>query len=420
MTLLRTLTPKEVRSLKRSAFSAQAFETAQQIIADVKQHGKAALIRHGERLGDIKPGQRLLLSRSDMQQVFEALPREEQELLGRTAARITAFAAAQLRTLSPLSVAVPGGNAGHIILPLKAAGCYAPSGLFPLPSTALMTVCAAKTAGVARIVACSPRPAPTTIGAAFIAGADQLLTVGGAQGIAALAYGIEELEPCDIVVGPGNQFVTAAKFIVSQDVAIDMLCGPSELVIVADQTADPEVIGADLLAQAEHSPDAFPVLITTAAALAEQVEKVLLRQLGELKSPEPAQMALQTGFKVIVRSLAEAAELADRLAPEHLELAVKDATLERPRFTNYGAIFLGHLSGEVLADYGIGPNHVLPTGGTARFRGGLSVFNFLRISTWLDISSAEQAVSAALDAANLARLEGLEAHARSVEMRFNN
>jgi phosphoribosyl-ATP pyrophosphohydrolase/phosphoribosyl-AMP cyclohydrolase/histidinol dehydrogenase len=229
-----------------------------------------------------------------------------------------------------------------------------------------MTTLTARAAGVQEIVVASPRPHPVTLWAASLGGASALLPVGGAQGVAALAYGLGTLPGCDMVVGPGNRFVTAAKHLVSRDVGIDMLAGPSELVVLADKHADPCLVAADLLAQAEHDTDAIPVLVTTSRKLAGAVQAAIGEQLADLSTAETARTALRNGGIVLCASLAEAVDECNRLAPEHLALQVSDPRALEPRLTACGAIFVGARSAEVLGDYGSGPNHVLPTGGHAR------------------------------------------------------
>jgi phosphoribosyl-ATP pyrophosphohydrolase/phosphoribosyl-AMP cyclohydrolase/histidinol dehydrogenase len=252
------------------------------------------------------------------------------------------------------------------------------------------------------------------LAAAAIAGADGLIGIGGAQAIGALAFGIGPVPGVDVVVGPGNRWVTAAKQSVSARVGIDMLAGPSELAILADAAADPGLVAADLLAQAEHDHDALPVLVTTAAELVDEVRRELESQLTDLPIAATARVALAAGGALVVHSVDEAVAAIDRLAPEHLHLAVSDPRAIARRIGSAGALFLGDRSAEVFGDYGAGPNHVLPTGGQARFTAGLSVFTFLRIRTWLDIDDPLELVPAT---ARLARLEGLEAHARSAERR---
>jgi phosphoribosyl-ATP pyrophosphohydrolase/phosphoribosyl-AMP cyclohydrolase/histidinol dehydrogenase len=274
----------------------------------------------------------------------------------------------------------------------------------------------ARAAGVAEIWVATPRPSPITLAAAAVAGAESVLAVGGAHAIAALAYGIGGPPPCDVVIGPGNRWVTAAKKVVAGDVGIDMLAGPSELVVLADHTADAEMVAADLLAQAEHDPDALPVLVTTDVALAEAVDAALERQLVDLPTREVAEAALHNGFAVVAGDFEEAAAVCNRLAPEHLQVLTENAGEAAQRLSHYGGLFIGGSSAEVFGDYGIGPNHTLPTGGVARYKGGLSVFDFLRVRTWLHMGDGPNTTVA--DAAALARLEGLEAHARAAERRL--
>ncbi|HBP22919.1 MAG TPA: histidinol dehydrogenase, partial [Planctomycetes bacterium] len=264
-----------------------------------------------------------------------------------------------------------------------------------------------------------PRPTQVTLAAAAVAGADALLAVGGAQAIAALAYGAGPVPPCDVVVGPGNRWVTAAKQLVAGVVRIDMLAGPSELVVIADGGADPETVAADLLAQAEHDPDARPIVLSPSGELLERVDEALARQLETLPTADTALPACrEQGAAILCADLEEACAVSDRLAPEHLQLHLANPAEARRRLRHYGALFLGRAGAEVLGDYGAGPNHVLPTGGTARSSGGLSVFTFLRVRTWLHLDDLAAAAPLARDAADLARLEGLEGHARAAEARL--
>src|SRR5256886_5585003 len=273
-------------------------------------------------------------------------------------------------------------------------------------------------AGVGDIWVGSPKPQGLTLAAAAIAGADGVLAVGGAQAIAALAYGAGPLAPRDVIVGPGNRYVAAAKRLVAGAVALDMLAGPSELTIFADSSADPATVAADLLAQAEHDPDAVPMLVTVDAALVERVERELACRLSDLPTADVARAALAHGGVIVVTSVDEGIAACDAIAPEHLQLVLRDADAVAPRLAHYGALFIGAGSAEVLGDYGAGPNHVLPTGGTARFSGGLSVYTFLRVRTWLRIAECAAARPLVEDAVWLGRAEGLEAHARAAERRL--
>ena len=283
-----------------------------------------------------------------------------------------------------------------------------------------MTVTTARVAGVKNVVLATPNRSDVMLGAAYLAGAEQVLWAGGAHAVAALAYGTETVPKVDIIVGPGNAWVTAAKAIVSDTVSIDMLAGPSELVILADDTADPEIIAADLLAQAEHDPDARPILVTVSVDLADAVDAALDRQTQALTTAAIAQQALQNGFTIVCDNASELISAVDQLAPEHLEVMGDTVEPLAPQLTHYGALFLGSAAAEVIGDYGVGPNHVLPTGGTARQTGGLSVFNFLRIRTWIEVDDTEAARALYEDAEALAKLEGLSGHANAAALRMSD
>ena len=408
------LATREPGSARQLDVDPDTWETAHGIVKAVRQGGEPSLRDHAERLDQLEVGASLVWTREDMRKAYESLRSEDRDLLQTTADRIRGFALAQRATLTNLDVAVPGGRAGQRVIPMQAAGCYAPGGRFPLPSSVLMTVIPARAAGVQTVWVASPNPQAVTAAAAHVAKADGLLAAGGAQAIAAMAYGIGPCPRCDIVVGPGNRYVTAAKQIVSASVAIDMLAGPSELVVVADDSAAPEIVAADLLAQAEHDPDAWPVLITTSPALVEHVVRELETQLATLPTADNARAALKNGGYVLASGHDEALALCDELAAEHVELLVREPHLAAERVSRYGGLFVGAGSAEVFGDYGVGPNHVLPTGGTGRFKGGLSVLDFLSVRTWLSLS---EPASIATGTARLARLEGLEAHARSAEAR---
>jgi len=401
-----------------AGFDAKTLAAAARIVEAVRTRGEVALRKHAERFGDVLPGAPLYHDRSDLAQARAGLGADDRARLERVAARIRAFAVAQRSALGPVRVPVPGGVAEHRIAPIERAGCYAPGGRHPLPSSVLMTTVTARVAGVRDVWVASPRPQPLTLAAAAVAGADGVLAAGGAQAIAALAYGAGPIAPRDVIVGPGNRYVAAAKRLVSGAVAIDMLAGPSELTIFADGSADPATVAADLLAQAEHDPDAVPMLVTVDAALVERVERELACQLGDLPTADVARAALAHGGAVVVESTDDGIAACDAIAPEHLQLELRDADAVAPRLAHYGALFVGAGSAEVLGDYGAGPNHVLPTGGTARFSGGLSVYTFLRVRTWLRIADCAAARSVVEDAVWLGRAEGLEAHARAAERRL--
>lgn len=418
MTTLRIVRPAELPALLRDPVDAETLQQASVILQKVRAGGDAAVRSYAEQYGEIEAGGPLMKTREELKAVFDSLKGADQELLERTADRILRFAEAQRASIQEITAPIPGGLAGQSVVPVEYAGCYAPGGRYPLPSSVLMTVLTAKAAGVKNVLVASPKPALITMAAAYVADADALLCAGGAQAIAALAYGTETIQKCDAVVGPGNRWVTAAKQLVSGSVAIDMLAGPSELVVLADGSADPCIIAADLLAQAEHDPDALPVLVTTDEDLIRRTNEELIRQLAILPTGLTAAVALQNGYAVLAETMDEAIAISDKLAPEHLEILCENPQSIAARVRNYGGLFIGSGTAEVLGDYGAGPNHTLPTGGTARFTGGLSVFHFLRIRTWMRIDDNREAQQLVRDAVALARHEGLEAHARSAELRL--
>ena len=413
--MLRRIGPSAVPAARRDAVDPQTLAAAAAIVGDVRDGGVPALRALAERWDGLRAGGDLVLGREALEAAAAGVDPATIALLRRCAARIEAFARAQRASLGDVTVDVPGGQAGHTWAAVERAGCYAPGGRFPLPSTVLMTVIPARVAGVASVVVASPRPAAVTLAAAWVAGADAVLVCGGAQAVAALTYGVG-IEPVDVIVGPGNRWVTAAKQLVVGRVGIDMLAGPSELLVIADAGADPGRIAADLLAQAEHDPDAIPVLVSPDAALLDAVDAELLRQIETLPTASTAAAAIAgQGLAVLVADLTEAVAVSDRIAPEHLQLMVADPSALAP--AHYGALFVGSDAAEVLGDYAAGPNHVLPTGSGARFGGGLSVADFLRMRTWLRIDDAAAAAGVVDDAVELARLEGLEGHARAAAAR---
>lgn len=418
MTRLRRLAPAAVPSLRRDAVDAETLRAAAAIVEGVRAEGEAALRVWSVRLGDLPSLEApLVLGPEALEAAWNRLPAAAQGVLRRTADRIEAFARAQAAALGPVDVAVPGGRAGLRYAPVERAGCYAPGGRFPLPSSVLMTAVTARAAGVEEVWVASPRPTDETLAAAHVAGANGVLAVGGAQAIAALAYGAGPVPAVDCIVGPGNRWVTAAKQQVAGRVRIDMLAGPSELVVLADETADPDRVAADLLAQAEHDPDALPILLSLSEPLVAAVEAALEAQLETLPTADNAAAALGNGFAVVCADLEAACALSDRLAPEHLAVQVADLEAAQARLRHYGALFVGETAAEVLGDYGAGPNHVLPTGGTARSVGALSVATFLRVQTWLTLDAPAAARGLVDDCVALARMEGLEAHARAAAAR---
>jgi histidinol dehydrogenase len=390
-----------------------AITSAAEILQDVRSNGEEAIRRYSEHYGDLSPGDQIVYGRGELDEALDRIGMDQRRALKSVAARIRHFAEAQREALVDVDVEVIGGRAGHRWLPVSTVGAYAPGGRHPLPSSVLMTVMPAWVAGVKTVWVASPRPTDVTMAAAAVAGADGLLALGGAQAIGALAYG--SLSPaCDLIVGPGNKYVTAAKKLLFGEIGIDGLAGPSEILVIADDHAAPALVAADLLAQAEHDADAFPLLVTTSRRLANDVDHQIELQLADLPTASVARQALSNGFAIVVDSLEKAVAAAELVAPEHLALHVEHPEDLVGDLTSYGSVFLGRQSAEAFADYGVGPNHVLPTGGGARFQSGLSVMTFLKSPTWSRLDDPSELVE---DTVLLARLEGLEAHARAAQIR---
>ncbi|CAM9763301.1 unnamed protein product [Ectocarpus sp. 12 AP-2014] len=417
---LKVVTVDQVPTVKADPVDPVAREQAKAIVDDVESGGTKSLVAQALRLGDIKSeSDPLVLGPAEMKAAFDELPEEDRQVLVRTKDRVEIFAKAQRAALTDASVPIPGGMAGHTVSPMSVAGCYAPGGRYPLPSSVIMTAVTARAAGVPKVIVASPRPAAATVAAAHVSGADALLCVGGAQAVAAMAFGVGGVPPCDIIVGPGNNWVTAAKSLVSGRCAIDMLAGPSEVLVIADSTADVETVAADLLAQAEHDTEARPILVSTSESLVAEVNACVKKRLAVLPTRDTALEAVKKGFAVVCKDVAEAVAVSDLVAPEHLEIQTEDSQKVADSCLHYGGLFIGRRAAEVLGDYGAGPNHVLPTGGTARYTGGLSVMTFLRVRTWMRIDEAQSSQALVRDAVHLARMEGLEGHARAAECRLD-
>ena len=411
----RRLHPDDLNRITDS-LDAKTYATVESMIEQIRESGESAIRQYAEKFDSLHPDDPLIIEAEQLTQSLARLDRNVVELLQRTRDRIEQFAQSQRRSVHDLETQIPGGRAGHRWFPLATAGCYAPGGRYPLPSSVLMTAVTARVAGVENVIVASPNPGDVTLAAAAIAGADKVLRIGGAQAIATLAFGLhDDIPTCDVIVGPGNRFVTAAKSIVSRFTKIDTLAGPSELVVATAGDADPSYVAADLLAQAEHDPDARPILITTCSQFPGQVMDELNLQLENLPTARIAEQALGAGGYLVASDLEQVLRLCRRIAPEHLSVQGSKFESLSNRFEMGAALFIGSQTAEVFGDYGAGPNHTLPTGGAARSQSGLSVFDFLRFQTFLELDPRQNKLTA--DAAALGRLEGLEAHARSAERR---
>ena len=388
--------------------TARTMPVVQRIVGDVRKDGDRALRRYAAKLDGLDRKQALEISRAEMEQAWEATPKPLQEAMRTAAGNIRTFATRQMP--QEWSVSDDGLSTGQRVRPLGAVGCYVPSGRYPLPSTLLMTVIPAQVAGVERIVVVSPKPAPETLAAGALLGVSSFYRIGGAQAIAALAFGTDSIRRVDKIVGPGNWYVTAAKKMVAFDCAIDMLAGPTEIVVTSE-SGKPAGIAADLVAQAEHDPEAVAILITTNASLAREVAGQVARRV---KSNAVARQAIERhGLAIIAGSVEEAREITNRLAPEHLTV---DSPEDLAWIRNAGSVFIGGYSPQPMGDYVSGPNHTLPTGGVAQVRGGLSVMDFLKVITVQEYTLAglKRLGPAAI---TLATAEGLHGHAEAVRAR---
>ncbi len=386
------------------------------ILEEIRNEGAAAVRRWAEKL-DGFGGPDFEVPRAEVRRAVAELDPALRGQLEKVIRQVRKFAEGQREMFSDLVVDYEGVAVGHRVMPVRRAACYAPGGRYPLPSSVIMGVVPARVAGVAEVAVLSPRIHPVTVAAAGLAGADRVFNLGGAHGVAAAAWGLAGLPRADLVVGPGNRFVTGAKRLLYGDVGIDFPAGPSELLVIADRTANPALVAADLLAQAEHDPDAVPVLASLDPELPEAVNAAVRRLLAELPPDSPARRSLANGFALVAAGEGEALALADALAPEHLELIGPRAEALAERLHSYGALFVGPNSAEVFGDYGSGTNHILPTGGAARFTGGVWVGTFLRILTWQRVSPAGLPALAE-QAAAMADAEGLPAHAAAARLRL--
>jgi histidinol dehydrogenase len=380
------------------------------IVNDVRRGGDRALRRYAERLDGVDRNQPLQVPASEIAEAWQTIGSQLRQSLRQAAGNIRRFCSWQ----KPASwTRTRGGiSLGQRALPLDSVGCYVPGGRHPLVSTLLMTVIPAQVAGVKSIRVVSPKPSPEVLAAAAMVGVKEFYRVGGAQAIAALAYGTATIPRVDKIVGPGNAYVTVAKKIVSFDCAIDFLAGPTEAV-VQSHSGIPEFIAADLVSQAEHDPDALAVFITTSRKLARSVGPVAS---GLAKGNAVARESLRRrGVTLLAASRGQAREWANLLAPEHITVEKDDL----PFIHNAGSIFVGDYSAQAAGDYASGPNHVLPTSGQARFRGGLSVLDFCKLITVQELSPAGlQRIAKTVE--SLAATEGLPAHAHSIRVRCNH
>ena len=412
--MLRILPLAEAQNfiMRKAVRLAEAEQTVAPILDGVRMRGDEAVMEYARKFDGLEGG-KLAVPESELREAEARVSPEFQAALEVAAKNIREYAELQLPRENWVQFH-DGRRLGHIVRPLESMGAYIPAGRYPLPSTLLMTAIPAQVAGVKTICVTSPRPSAEILATAAFLGLKNVFHVGGAQAIAALAFGTATIPKVDRIVGPGNIYVTAAKKALAGEVGIDFVAGPTEIVIIAEQ-ADPRHIAADMLAQAEHDVEASSILLTTSRGLAEQVAQEVARRLESLPTAPVACQSIRNHSAVILcPSMDAAVDASNRLAPEHL--AIYDQAL-LPKIQHAGSIFLGPSSPEAAGDYASGPNHVLPTAGAARIRGGLSSADFVKIISVQELS-AQGLEKLAPAITTLARAEGLEAHARSVEVRL--
>ena len=401
-----------------AAQDAKVRRVVSAIIADVRARGDAAVLQYSRRFDRVKVNSvaRLEVRKKALRAALHSLPRTQSRALREAAGRIRSFHERQLAHSWRYEEA-DGTMLGQNVTPLERVGLYVPGGKAAYPSSVLMNAIPAKVAGVPELVMVSPNPNPLVLAAAAIAGVDRVIAIGGAQAVAALAYGTRSVPRVDKIVGPGNAFVAAAKRQVFGQVGIDMIAGPSEILVIGDGSTPADWVAMDLFSQAEHDELAQALLLSPDRNYLDQVEASIGRLIAGMPRKKVIAASLAgRGALVETRSLAEACELANRIAPEHLELAVARPKALLPRLRHAGAIFLGRWSSEAIGDYCAGPNHILPTSGTARFSSPLGVYDFQKRSSLIEVSRAGARTLGRL-AATLALGEGLYAHAKSAEYR---
>jgi histidinol dehydrogenase len=391
-----------------AADTARVEPTVRKIVDAVRSEGDNALRKYGTKLDGLGKNQPLRVSAAESKAAWHAVDDDFRQALQGAAKNIRQFCEWQMpRSWS--RAAGPGVRLGQLVRPIDSVGCYVPGGRYPLPSTVLMSVIPAQVAGVGRIVVVSPKPAKETLAAAYFLGVEEMYRIGGAQAVAALAYGTDSVDAVAKIVGPGNIYVTTAKKLVAFDCGIDMLAGPTEALVVSDK-GNARFIAADLVAQAEHDPETLLVFLTASKQLAQKVKKEIAVQAA--RNPVARQALAKRGYILVARDIAQAMEAANQIAAEHL--TVDEELLDA--VANAGSVFVGDYAAQSFGDYASGPNHVLPTGGLARVRGGLSVTDYLKIITVQQVSAKGLRKLAPI-ALSLAGAEGLVAHANSVSMR---
>lgn len=402
----------------------ETLDVVKKIVEDVKKNGDDAVLKYSEKFGDGFEGKTLKaenieVSKEEIQKAFKNIEKNNPEIIEAinfSIKNVKEFAKKQFNCLKKLDTKVFGNLLGHRIIPLETVGCYIPGGNYPLISSAVMTIVPAKVAGVKKIIATSSKIQDAVIVACSLSGADKIYRVGGAQAVSALAFGTKSIDKVDKIVGPGNKYVTAAKKYVFGECGIDFLAGPSEILIIADDNANVDFVAADMLAQCEHDEDARAYLICFSHSFAQKVEKKAREFLKDLPTKNIAEKSFEKSFAIVTNNFEEAIDISNKKAPEHLELCFKNAQNYVDKFKNYGSIFIGDYSAEVFGDYCSGTNHTLPTNQVARYCGGLSVFDFVKIQTYQKIEK-KNIKQISKYSSILAQNEGLFAHKLASDLR---
>lgn len=388
-----------------------------EIIASVRKDKDKALRHWAKKLND-KVNDNWLLDSDSIDAACKRLPQESKDVLEIAANRIQKYATAVMELIKPVTVDNETFQTGMDFKPVSRVACYVPSGRYPLPSTALMTAMTARVAGVKEICICTPSVCDEIIYAATLCGVSEIYQIGGAQAAAAVAFGTETVKRADMLVGPGNAYVTEAKRQLQGQIGIDMLAGPSEIAIIADSGANPKWLALDLLSQAEHDPGARAYLFTDNSEIAEATAKEIELSLDKLELPEFVRNSIKFNSILVLPTLSKCVDKANELAPEHLQLQVKDPDSLKSGLLNYGALFMGYYASVPHGDYMAGPNHTLPTGGAARYSGALNPLVFLRAQSWM--KSSDKADHLGRETAQFAKLEGLTAHAAAALCRISS
>ena len=419
--MIRTLKAGRSQEAKAEA-SAEVRSAVESILADVAERGDEAVRHYSESFDGWTP-ESFLLTESEIEACVASVPEQTVDDVRFAQEQIRGFALAQRAALADVEVeTLPGVFLGHRNIPVESVGCYVPGGRYPMVASAHMSVVTAKAAGVPRVVACAPpfdgAPHPAIVTAMHLGGADEILVLGGVQAVAAMALGTATVDPVDMLVGPGNAYVAEAKRQLFGRVGIDLLAGPTETLVIADETCDPELAAVDLLGQAEHGPTSPAILLTTSLELAEAVPAAIEAELGWLPTADVARTAWEEGGEIILcDTVDELVSEADRIASEHVQVMTRDPDVFLERMRNYGALFLGPRTNVAFGDKVIGTNHTLPTMRAARYTGGLWVGKFLKTCTYQRIETDEASAAIGEVCSRLCELEGFAGHREQADIR---